>query len=1831
MTQPLLVNMGGYDGSNTPPSQQPPLLELRLTDMLDALSACELWTLSFIRSLLTDLWTLLHTDSATTYTEQSLTDLTLDLIFDRPELHARFHAHLRSFVTMVGYTHTPDLATFKHSLRSALADANTLSFLNVHSKPLASPSLSTSLHAPSTLGTSTTHNRWGCRNIPQETAEYNMTEQQLHAVAHPGDAYPQAYRLIRSVEHLPRRKRLLAEIMALMFRPINGPLPASLAANRFDNDELPLADVTQFVTDAVDLLSASWTSFVSKYHAVAITFRLSALPGESLRSLSARGRFWFEYQQWLRPRIPDEQFFLITLLYRHPQLCTETNQGLLSQSCSNKILSFDDLDSRITSSSEHSQNVAVTTIDAFHDLVPHEPLLMVNALAYKRQRTDMAPDTQASARSWNPQHTSYQKVVTPLCKRCNQDHPASHLCPVELRQIHGCSLCAGSHDTSKHFSPITYPCSRCGELHFERACPYNGDVRLILKSKITPQGLIPITEENYPTTVKWNPFKVLRRPEQPTTPPLRLSSLQHTLVNQPMGSLNTLNVHVAAATLPVPSFLTKSHPQFDGTVVPDQPPHPEYVTLLPDNPSQNPRQQAVLFDTGADPNVITENLLLDLYKTGLVRSQDIFPLPQPVTVIAATTAAMPIQYLAVINTRVNTKTYRLPYLVVPVCSFDLIIGKQGLRLLFNFTGFTGPPALFTGPPTHMHLSALKVTSQDVLIREITTNPGSEALQIEFPLLANSLICPSREPPRRYSLTENAIIGEVLSANVTSGRIEPIAPQEAICTVPVCLVDKQKSANTPRTFPDPNIPKRYRLTLDCRGLNNLKLICPGPDQPAYLLASTIQIASTAPAIDAMQFQATGQHLIARLHALECQFYGKLDLRDAFGSIRLDPRLTRLFAFEHTSGTTTQFYRWRTLPQGWRWSPLFFQVAMAYILHLTRQRLPADSKTQFVAMQDDILVAGLTATDVDTTLTILTSILTRFGFDINTDKSIFATPCITFCGFQLDRMFCRPSATRTQITRAFADAQWERFQQLPPCKRAPWLMKMAGHFNFIRHSLTVDQLPALQAFYQSLKDPTSLDVVDLKEAMYDLVDYVSNGLPFAITGRFNQVFASLIIVDANIPSWSAVLFYLIELPAQSFVTESDFPDLRHFRDSLLAAKGFPPLNLPDHVILVPIRMANDRFPSRSTSTSSTTLERWAQLEAVHLFRPLLTGTVVLISDNANCQKQWRDIDEKLQGRRFDLFMSMQAHVHYHAWLPRTGLPSLADELARTTELMRSPAIDHLLSSPSVAVPYELTTKETTKRNTQEMEKRELNTTKRKEYNKNTNPIALDNHLALDSPPLLIPLTALTADLTFCPARPSFADSLPDAYQSDLTTYHNVAMADIYRCLLNPGGNHTPQVRALTRNFHLTDNLIMYIAGSQPRFYIPDFETSDILPDLGPTNGRSSLILRAHASTGGHYGADRTLAGLVDSVWWPHLMRDIRHYIDRCAACQALRTQRLARHGLLSSTSASAAHPFDMWQLDFTEHVNQHILVAICSFSHFVVARLVPGPTAESVVRFVLDELIIPYGIPLRIHTDLGAAFTAQVTSQLTQALHINLTFSSSGLHRANGLVERVHQELKVHMTVMQTTHYPQMQDTTLPLHLAVAAHNHNAPTRNGFSPFEITHGFAPRNYSQLLLPSPASTADPLQTRRHLLHKLTRFYRTEAATHAINQYNLVSRPSSISSGQLVLYLKDYAAPGKTPFEVSGPHFVLRRVGTNTWDITKDPWDSSTFPPDNIPYISISELFLRLYHPESFVPPPLLTHFPHPGIRVLPASGRHGGPVIRITGGGEGGGDGATQRRSP
>ena len=171
--------------------------------------------------------------------------------------------------------------------------------------------------------------------------------------------------------------------------------------------------------------------------------------------------------------------------------------------------------------------------------------------------------------------------------------------------------------------------------------------------------------------------------------------------------------------------------------------------------------------------------------------------------------------------------------------------------------------------------------------------------------------------------------------------------------------------------------------------------------------------------------------------------------------------------------------------------------------------------------------------------------------------------------------------------------------------------------------------------------------------------------------------------------------------------------------------------------------------------------------------------------------------------------------------------------------------------------------------------------------------------------------------------------------------------------------------------------------------------------------------HGQSTGHFGYEKTLEQFQRRAYWDSWKTDVKLFCTCCKPCNEFHRGRLPKQAGLKPLLAGA--PMEVWYLDLTgphtcSQGYRYIMTACDSFTRFVVAVPLHNKTALSVARVLVHEVILKYGIPLKILTDLGRnEFRNELWKEMCQLLDITRLQTTAYSPSTNGKIERWHRSL------------------------------------------------------------------------------------------------------------------------------------------------------------------------------------------------------------------------------
>lgn len=183
--------------------------------------------------------------------------------------------------------------------------------------------------------------------------------------------------------------------------------------------------------------------------------------------------------------------------------------------------------------------------------------------------------------------------------------------------------------------------------------------------------------------------------------------------------------------------------------------------------------------------------------------------------------------------------------------------------------------------------------------------------------------------------------------------------------------------------------------------------------------------------------------------------------------------------------------------------------------------------------------------------------------------------------------------------------------------------------------------------------------------------------------------------------------------------------------------------------------------------------------------------------------------------------------------------------------------------------------------------------------------------------------------------------------------------------------------------------------------------------PKNARWQICKANHDDIG-HFGFAKTLERIQQQYWFPKLRRFVKKYVAACIDCAYNKDNAgRERTGFLHPIE-KVEQPFHTLHLDHlgpfvrSKSGNSYILTIVDAFTKYLFARSVKDTKTKNVIK-ILDNLFNDFGIPTRIISDRGTAFTSGSFKEFCSSRGIKHVLNAVACPRANGQAERFNQTI------------------------------------------------------------------------------------------------------------------------------------------------------------------------------------------------------------------------------
>lgn len=290
-------------------------------------------------------------------------------------------------------------------------------------------------------------------------------------------------------------------------------------------------------------------------------------------------------------------------------------------------------------------------------------------------------------------------------------------------------------------------------------------------------------------------------------------------------------------------------------------------------------------------------------------------------------------------------------------------------------------------------------------------------------------------------------------------------------------------------------------------------------------------------------------------------------------------------------------------------------------------------------------------------------------------------------------------------------------------------------------------------------------------------------------------------------------------------------------------------------------------------------------------------------------------------------------------------------------------------------------------------------------------------------------------------------------------------------------------------------------------------------------------------------------------------VKEYIAACVECcynksKGGKPEGTLHYGYLEPLPFRLIHIDHLGPFIRSKRGNTHILAVSDAFTKFIVVKAVRSTKTAPVLN-ILNELTGYFGLPKRIISDRGTAFTSKLFEEYCDRNNIHHIKTAVRTPRANGQVERANQTILNHLRT--TTDEP--KDWDLFLHKLQWSINSQTNTTSGFSPNELIFDYKLIDLAQnriLAAVQDDSTTDnviPIDDKRKLAALNIEKERERWKKRFDSKH---SRPTIYQEGDLIVLENEPQATGesrKLEPRYRGPYSITRVLGNDRYLVEDIP----------------------------------------------------------------------------
>ena len=288
--------------------------------------------------------------------------------------------------------------------------------------------------------------------------------------------------------------------------------------------------------------------------------------------------------------------------------------------------------------------------------------------------------------------------------------------------------------------------------------------------------------------------------------------------------------------------------------------------------------------------------------------------------------------------------------------------------------------------------------------------------------------------------------------------------------------------------------------------------------------------------------------------------------------------------------------------------------------------------------------------------------------------------------------------------------------------------------------------------------------------------------------------------------------------------------------------------------------------------------------------------------------------------------------------------------------------------------------------------------------------------------------------------------------------------------------------------------------------------------------------------HTGPRPTQKAISTRFVWHGLKKDVRRWCKECHSCQASKIHRHVRAPLFLRQQPTgrfrSIHVDLVGPLPSSEGMT-YLFTIIDRFTRWPEAIPIPDAKASTCANALTRGWVSRFGVPEDITSDRGPQFTSSLWDNLNKMLGVQQHHTTAYHPQANGMVERLHRQLKAALKARSTSpHWMEHLPFTL---LGLRTAWREEP---GCSPAELVYGSTLRIPGEFIDPTTTLNLQPSST---FLHNLQESMRKALPPPPVHHSSppIYYPPSLDQTGFVYVRVDKHRAPLQRPYE--GPYPIL------------------------------------------------------------------------------------------